>query len=84
MLTELEVSMPMETLMGDEAIALGAIHAGMSNAYAYPGTPSTEIMEFFQDWKERQAGIVAEWCTNEKTAYESALGASFAGAPWCP
>ena len=75
--------------MGDEAIALGAIHAGVSSAYAYPGTPSTEIMESFQSWKvegsapgcdkEATEGLLAEWCSNEKTAYESALGASFAG-----
>ena len=36
--------MPSETLMGDEAIALGALHAGITAAFAYPGTPSTEIM----------------------------------------
>lgn len=81
--------MSFETLMGDEAIALGALHAGLSSAYAYPGTPSTEIMESFLDWKERgrSAGtpeatmrdLVARWCANEKTAYESAMGASFAG-----
>ena len=35
-------------LLGDEAIALGAIHAGLSGVYAYPGTPSTEITEFIQ------------------------------------
>ena len=36
-------------LLGDEAIALGAIHAGISGVYAYPGTPSTEITEFIQN-----------------------------------
>ena len=35
-------------LLGDEAIALGAIHAGLSGVYAYPGTPSTEITEYIQ------------------------------------
>ena len=35
-------------LLGDEALALGALHAGLSGAYAYPGTPSTEILEFVQ------------------------------------
>jgi indolepyruvate ferredoxin oxidoreductase alpha subunit len=75
--------------MGDEAIALGAIHSGLSAAFAYPGTPSTEIMEYYQDFVARggdKAGgdsspgrLVAQWCTNEKAAYESALGASFAG-----
>ncbi len=72
--------MPFETLMGDEAIALGAVHAGLSAAFAYPGTPSTEIMESCQDLVARgSASIVAQWCANEKTAYESALGASWAG-----
>ncbi|MCE1207284.1 MAG: indolepyruvate ferredoxin oxidoreductase, partial [Spirochaetia bacterium] len=75
-------------LSGDEAIAQGAIDAGLSGAYAYPGTPSTEIMEYVQDNLDRykariaeseRANIVAQWCSNEKTAYESALGASFAG-----
>jgi indolepyruvate ferredoxin oxidoreductase alpha subunit len=88
-LIEEVVKMPNETLMGDEAIALGALHAGLSSAYAYPGTPSTEIMESLLDWKERgkspatpegtMRDLVAQWCSNEKTAYESALGASFAG-----
>ena len=36
-------------LLGDEAIALGAIHAGLSGVYAYPGTPSTEITDFIQN-----------------------------------
>jgi indolepyruvate ferredoxin oxidoreductase, alpha subunit len=70
--------MPSETLMGDEAIALGALHAGITAAFAYPGTPSTEIMEYLQDHAD-EGGIVAQWCTNEKTAYEAALGVSFAG-----
>jgi indolepyruvate ferredoxin oxidoreductase alpha subunit len=80
--------MGFETLMGDEAIALGAVHAGLGGAFAYPGTPSTEIMESLQDLAARQkAGalegvglpFVAQWCANEKTAYESALGSCFAG-----
>jgi indolepyruvate ferredoxin oxidoreductase alpha subunit len=71
------------TLLGDEAAALGAIHAGMSAAYGYPGTPSTEIMEFLQlhspDGIRPPGDYIAKWCTNEKTAMEAALGASFAG-----
>ncbi|MDR0910728.1 MAG: indolepyruvate ferredoxin oxidoreductase, partial [Spirochaetaceae bacterium] len=69
------------TLLGDEAAALGAIHAGLSAAYGYPGTPSTEIMEYLQDYaaKESDNKIIAAWCSNEKTAMESALGMSFAG-----
>ena len=67
-------------LLGDEAIALGAIRAGLSGVYAYPGTPSTEITEFIQTSKEAQArGIRSRWCTNEKTAMEAALGMSYAG-----
>lgn len=67
-------------LLGDEAIALGAIRAGLSGVYAYPGTPSTEITEFIQtDPAARGAGIRSRWCTNEKTAMEAALGMSYAG-----
>ncbi|MBQ0045211.1 MAG: indolepyruvate ferredoxin oxidoreductase [Bacteroidales bacterium] len=67
-------------LLGDEAVAIGAIYAGLSGVYAYPGTPSTEITEFIQNnplAKER--GIHSRWCTNEKTAMEAALGMSYAG-----
>jgi indolepyruvate ferredoxin oxidoreductase alpha subunit len=66
------------TLLGDEAVALGAIHGGISAAYGYPGTPSTEILEYLIAEYE-QGGPVARWCTNEKTALEAALGVSFAG-----
>ena len=67
-------------LLGDEAIALGAIHAGLSGVYAYPGTPSTAITECIQnDPIARQRGIHSRWCTNEKTAMEAALGMSYAG-----
>ena len=67
-------------LLGDEAIAQGAIDAGLSGVYAYPGTPSTEIMEFIQGSKEaKELGIRALWSANEKTAMESAIGMSYAG-----
>ena len=66
-------------LLGDEALALGAVHAGLSCGFGYPGTPSTEILEFLIDNYEKNGGPLAQWCTNEKTAYESALGASFVG-----
>lgn len=77
-------------LLGDEALALGALHAGVSGCFGYPGTPSTEIMEYLVDNFEKKGGStqrgtsvagspVAQWCTNEKTAYETALGVSFAG-----
>jgi len=59
---------------------LGAINAGLSGVYAYPGTPSTEITEFIQkDPLARSRGVHSRWCTNEKTAMEAALGMSYAG-----
>lgn len=69
-------------LLGDEAIALAAIHSGISGVYAYPGTPSTEITEYiqFQQKAEPDAErIFCKWCTNEKTAMEAALGMSYMG-----
>ncbi len=66
-------------LLGDEALALGAIDAGISSAYGYPGTPSSEIMEYLLDYSEKNEGLFATWSSNEKTAYEEALGASFVG-----
>jgi indolepyruvate ferredoxin oxidoreductase alpha subunit len=66
-------------LMGDEAVALGAAHAGVSAAYAYPGTPSTEAFEFLIRYSEKHDHPVASWCANEKTAYEQALGVSMVG-----
>lgn len=67
-------------LLGDEALALGAVNAGLSGVYAYPGTPSTEITEFIQEnVLARQRGVHSHWSTNEKTAMEEALGMSFCG-----
>lgn len=67
-------------LLGDEAIAQAALDAGMSGMYAYPGTPSTEIMEYVQASTQAVAGNVhREWSSNEKTAMEAALGMSYAG-----
>ena len=67
-------------LLGDEAIAQGAIDAGLSGVYAYPGTPSTEITEFIQlSPLAKERGIHSRWSTNEKTAMEAALGMSFMG-----
>jgi indolepyruvate ferredoxin oxidoreductase alpha subunit len=66
-------------LLGDEALAMGAVDAGLSAGYAYPGTPSTEIMEFLQRYVKSKGHPIAKWCSNEKTAYESALGMSMAG-----
>jgi indolepyruvate ferredoxin oxidoreductase alpha subunit len=67
-------------LLGDEAIAQAALDAGLSGMYAYPGTPSTEIMEYIQssgDASDRK--VHREWSSNEKTAMEAALGMSYAG-----
>ncbi len=67
-------------LLGDEAIAQGAVDAGLSGVFAYPGTPSTEITEYIQasgEAKERH--IVSQWSSNEKTAMETAIGMSYAG-----
>jgi indolepyruvate ferredoxin oxidoreductase, alpha subunit len=66
-------------LLGDEAVAIGAVHAGLTAAYAYPGTPSTEIMEYLLRLPRTPGGPLASWCINEKTAFEQALGVSFAG-----
>ena len=67
-------------LLGDEAIGQGALDAGLSGVYAYPGTPSTEITEFIQkSGAARDRGVHAEWSASEKTAMESALGMSYAG-----
>ncbi len=73
-----------ELLLGNEAVAYGAIDAGISGVFGYPGTPSTEIFETI----ERRAavlgpvssgGLSADWSPNEKVAYEEALGMSYAG-----
>ena len=67
-------------LLGDEAIAQGAIDAGLSGVYAYPGTPSTEITEYIQDSPvAKERNIHRRWSTNEKTAMEAALGMSYMG-----
>lgn len=71
--------MSREILLGDEAIGLGAIHAGISGVYAYPGTPSTEIFEFIERRTRKAGDVHAFWSTNEKVAYEEALGMSWAG-----
>jgi len=64
-----------EILSGNEAIARGAFEAGVKVASAYPGTPSTEILENIVNYKE----IDSSWAPNEKVALEVAIGASFGG-----
>ena len=67
-------------LLGDEAIAQGALDAGLSGVYAYPGTPSTEITEYIQNSPlAKERNVHRRWSTNEKTAMEAALGMSYMG-----
>ena len=67
-----------EFLMGNEAIALGAIAAGVNLVSGYPGTPSSEVLETVA--KRRTNNIYVEWSVNEKAALEVAAGASYTGA----
>lgn len=62
-------------LSGDEAIALGALDAGVALGAGYPGTPSTEILEYFS-----RIGGKAQWSPNEKVALEVTIGAAYGGA----
>jgi len=64
-----------EVLSGNEAVARGAYECGARFASAYPGTPSTEILENVVKYKE----IISEWAPNEKVAFEVAMGASMGG-----
>ena len=66
-------------LMGNEAIALGAIEAGVQVVTGYPGTPSTEVLETIIRYADR-CGIYTEWSSNEKVALETAVGAAYSGA----
>ncbi|MDR0671958.1 MAG: indolepyruvate ferredoxin oxidoreductase subunit alpha [Oscillospiraceae bacterium] len=65
-------------LMGNEAIALGAVRAGVTCVTGYPGTPSTEILETVA--RQKDGRIYVEWSVNEKSALEVAAGAACAGA----
>ena len=67
-----------EYLMGNEAIALGAIAAGVNLVSGYPGTPSSEVLETVA--KRRTSDIYVEWSVNEKAAMEVAAGAAYTGA----
>ena len=72
--------MTIRLLLGDEALAQGALDAGLSGAYAYPGTPSTEITEYIQQSQQaRKTNVHSRWSTNEKVALEEAIGMSYAG-----
>lgn len=65
-------------LMGNEAVAMGALEAGVQVVTGYPGTPSTEILETVA--RERNENTYVEWSVNEKVAMEVAAGAAYAGA----
>ncbi|PRR72050.1 indolepyruvate ferredoxin oxidoreductase subunit alpha [Clostridium thermopalmarium] len=69
--------MAVELLMGNEAIAMGAIHSGVGIVTGYPGTPSTEIIETVA--KKNPGDVYVEWSVNEKSALEVAAGAAYAG-----
>jgi len=69
-------STEMKMMNGNEAVARGAFEAGVKVAAGYPGTPSTEVMDYTH---QRYPDIYCEWSTNEKVAVEVAIGASFAG-----
>src|SRR5574344_2724216 len=68
-----------QMVMGNEAIALGALQAGVNLVSGYPGTPSSEIIEYVSKYRQ-QTGTYVEWSVNEKAAVEVAAGASYAGA----
>ena len=69
--------MAAQVVLGNEAVALGALHAGISAAYGYPGTPATETLEYLL--RIANPGLKVAWCANEKTAYEAAVGVSMVG-----
>src|SRR5450631_2717122 len=64
-----------QLLSGDSAIALAALHGGIGQGTGYPGTPSTEILEYFS-----HIGGKAQWSPNEKVALEVGIGVAFGGA----
>lgn len=76
--------MSKQFVMGNEAIALGAIAAGVQVVTGYPGTPSTEVLENIVKHNPKKEdgtdAIYVEWSVNEKTAMEVGAGAAYAGA----
>ena len=73
------INMAKQMIMGNQAIALGALKAGVNLVAGYPGTPSSEIIEFISKYKSK-TGTYVEWSVNEKAAAEVAAGASYAGS----
>ncbi len=71
--------MSYQMIMGNQAIALGALKAGVNLVAGYPGTPSSEIIEYISKYK-KTTGTYVEWSVNEKVAVEVAAGASYSGS----
>jgi indolepyruvate ferredoxin oxidoreductase, alpha subunit len=77
--------MPFQLILGTEAVAQGALDAGIAGAFSYPGTPATEIFEYIaqspgvNNGNGSGARVSALWSANEKVAYEEALGMSYVG-----
>lgn len=71
--------MSTQVLLGDEAVALAALHSRIGGAFSYPGTPATEIFEYVAAHKPLDHTVQTRWSANEKVAYEEALGMSWAG-----
>ena len=67
-------------ISGDQAIAYGALQSGVAVATSYPGSPSSSTIEFLRGFVESH-GLHVEWSTNEKVAFETAVGASMGGVP---
>jgi len=74
------MSADVKLLLGNEAVARGALEAGCRVAYSYPGTPASEILPAFQRWADYQGeDVICRWAINEKVAYELALAAAYTG-----
>ena len=67
-------------ITGDQAIAYGALQSGVAVATSYPGSPSSSTIEYLRGFSESH-GLYVEWSTNEKVAFETAVGASIGGVP---
>lgn len=73
-----------EILMGNDAIALALVHAGVDMVSGYPGTPSSEILANFQKYKSKfGVDAYAQWATNEKVGFEVAYAGAIAGKKTC-
>ena len=73
------VNCSVRLMLGNHAVAHAALESGLAVAAGYPGTPSSEIIEYIID-HSREVGVYVEWSSNEKVAYEVAYGAALAGA----